>query len=54
MRGLELPTASADYLLRHEARALRHLIEMLDRLDAASLEQARRLTVPFIRKVLGR
>ncbi|MBS3786544.1 MAG: DnaA regulatory inactivator Hda, partial [Gammaproteobacteria bacterium] len=54
MRGLELPTASADYLLRHEARALRHLIEMLDRLDAASLEQARRLTVPFIREVLGR
>lgn len=54
LRGLELPGASADYLLRHEARALRHLITMLDRLDAASLEQARRLTVPFIREVLAR
>lgn len=54
LRGLMLPTASADYLLRHETRAVGHLIEILDQLDAASLQQARRLTVPFIRDVLSR
>lgn len=53
LRGLDLPEASADYLLRREARDLRHLLALLDRLDAASLQSGRRLTVPFIRTVLG-
>ncbi|MDR9413431.1 MAG: DnaA regulatory inactivator Hda [Spiribacter sp.] len=52
-RGLALPQASADYLLRHEARDLRHLLACLERLDAASLQSGRRLTVPFIKTILG-
>lgn len=52
-RGLDLPQASADYLLRHEARDLRHLLECLERLDTASLQTGRRLTVPFIKTILG-
>ncbi len=51
-RGLKLPSESARYLLRHEARDLHHLMQVLDRLDAASLQRQRRLTVPFIRSIL--
>ncbi len=52
-RGLDLPAASADYLLTREARDLRHLMAVVARLDEASLRSGRRLTVPFIRTVLG-
>lgn len=52
-RGLDLPDASTDYLLRHEARDLGHLMSMVERLDAASLQAGRRLTVPFIKSVLS-
>lgn len=52
-RGLDLPMASSAFLLRHEARDLHHLMQVLDQLDAASLRSGRRLTVPFIRSVLA-
>lgn len=52
LRGLTLPAASMDYLLRREVRTLGNLITTLDRLDAASLQHGRRLTVPFIREIL--
>ncbi len=52
-RGLDLPEASTEYLLRHEARDLGHLMAVVERLDAASLQAGRRLTVPFIKSVLG-
>lgn len=52
LRGLTLPAASVDYLLRREVRSLGSLIATLDRLDVASLQHGRRLTVPFIREVL--
>ena len=51
--GLDLPAASADYLVRHYARDLAGQLERLDRLDRASLASGRRLTVPFIKDVLG-
>ncbi len=51
--GLDLPEPAARYLLTHCRRDLLHLLELLDRLDAASLARSRRLTVPFIREVLG-
>lgn len=52
-RGLHLPPESVNYLLSREARDLSHLMALMDRLDAASLRSARRLTVPFVREVLA-
>jgi len=52
-RGLTLPEPTIDYVLRHQSRDLDHLLTVVERLDAASLEAGRRLTVPFVREVLG-
>jgi DnaA family protein len=52
-RGIELPEETVLYLQRRFARDMGRLHELLDRLDLASLQQQRRLTVPFIREVLG-
>lgn len=51
-RGLELPDAVADYLLHSLPRDLGRLLEVLDRLDAASLAAQRRLTLPFVKMLL--
>ena len=51
-RGLELPEATASYILRHSARDMGSLVRTLDRLDRASLAAQRRLTVPFVRTLL--
>jgi DnaA family protein len=51
-RGLELPDETLLYLQRRFARDMTSLHGLLDRLDAASLREQRRLTVPFIRQVL--
>lgn len=51
-RGLELPEDAARYLLRRLPRDMRALCDWLDRLDAASLAAARRLTLPFVRSVI--
>ncbi len=52
-RGIELPDETLHYLQRRFARDMSRLHDLLDRLDLASLQQQRRLTVPFIRQVLG-
>lgn len=51
--GLELPPAVADHLIRHHRRDLPALFDLLDRLDRESLAAGRRLTLPFVRGVLG-
>lgn len=51
-RGLELDDKVLDWLFRYHARDLRSLGELLERLDAASLAEQRRITVPFLRAVL--
>lgn len=53
LRGIELPEETLTYLQRRFARDMARLHGLLDRLDLASLQQQRRLTVPFIRQVLG-
>lgn len=53
-RGLELPDETAYFLLRRLPRDMASLCGWLDRLDVASLEAQRRLTVPFVREVMGR
>jgi DnaA family protein len=52
-RGVELPPETLLYLQRRFARDMGSLNRMLDQLDLASLEEQRRLTLPFIRRVLG-
>lgn len=52
-RGLDLPDSSVDYLLRYQARDSANLLSVVERLDQASLQTGRRLTVPFIKQVLS-
>lgn len=52
-RGLVLEPAAIDWLLTRTGRDLAHLSAVLDRLDRASLAAQRRVTVPFLRQVLG-
>ncbi|MGG6461803.1 DnaA regulatory inactivator Hda [Solilutibacter silvestris] len=52
-RGLVLDDASAEWLMRRCDRDLGSLMDVLDELDRASLAAQRRLTVPFLREVLG-
>lgn len=51
-RGLELPRLTAQYLLNHYPRDTGYLLRLLDELDAASLQAQRRLTIPFLKRVL--
>lgn len=51
-RGLELSDESAKFLVNHYPRNMNALFEALDRLDKASLQAKRRLTIPFIKEIL--
>lgn len=50
-RGLELPEASARYLLKRQPRDCHSLFATLDGLDQASLAAQRRLTIAFLKRV---
>jgi DnaA family protein len=52
-RGLNLPLETANFLLTRMKRDMASLYAMLDRLDTAALKAKRRLTVPFVKEVLG-
>jgi DnaA family protein len=52
-RGLAIDEAAIDWLLRRVDRDLSSLARLLDQLDRASLAEQRRITVPFLRQVLG-
>lgn len=52
-RGWTLEDAALDWLMRRVGRDLTGLTVLLDRLDQASLAAQRRVTVPFLRQVLG-
>jgi DnaA family protein len=52
-RGVAFDEAAIDWLLRRAGRDLAGLTALLDRLDRASLAAQRRITVPFLREVLG-
>ncbi len=48
--GLTMPTDVAHYLVQRQPRDMTHLIKLVERLDQASLQEQRCLTVPFVRK----
>ncbi|KAF1684859.1 DnaA regulatory inactivator Hda [Pseudoxanthomonas broegbernensis] len=52
-RGLVLETAAVDWLLTRTGRDLVQLLALLDRIDRESLAAQRRVTVPFLRGMLG-
>lgn len=52
-RGLQLDDAAIDWLLRRVGRDPAGLAQVFDRLDRAALAAQRRITVPFLREVLG-
>ena len=52
-RGLELGNEVAEYLLRRCPRDMDSLFSLLNQLDRASLVAQRRLTIPFVRELLG-
>lgn len=51
-RGIELPEASARYLVVRERRDLGVLCSQLERLEQLATRVGRRLTLPFLRSVL--
>jgi DnaA-homolog protein len=54
VRGVELPDETLQWLQRRFPRDMGALYELLDTLDKAALAAQRRLTIPFIREVLGK
>jgi DnaA family protein len=52
-RGMQMSDAVADYIMLRSARDLPALIDVLDRLDASTLQQQRQLTVPLVKQTLG-
>lgn len=52
-RGLQVDDAALEWLLRRVDRDLGSLTILFDRLDKAALAAQRRLTVPFLRDMLG-
>lgn len=51
-RGLELPYATAQWMLAHLPRDIGTLLEVMERLDRESMIAKRRLTIPFVKNVL--
>lgn len=52
-RGITLSEEVGKYLLAHSPRHMATLFSALEVLDKASLAAQRRLTIPFVKKVLG-
>ena len=52
-RGFALDDAVLDFLFRRFPRDLGAMLELLERLDRESLAAQRRITVPFLRRVMG-
>lgn len=53
VRGFELPQTVGQFLLNHCGRNLKDLSHILDTLDNASLAAQRKITIPFVKAILG-
>jgi DnaA family protein len=51
-RGLNFPESVIKYLLIHQTRDMHTLVNILDELDRASLAEQRKLTIPFVKKIM--
>ncbi|MBB3102262.1 DnaA regulatory inactivator Hda [Azomonas macrocytogenes] len=52
-RGLSLPDDVGRFILGRGVRSMNALFELLEKLDHASLQAQRKLTIPFIKETLG-
>ncbi len=52
-RGMELTNEVVRYIMNRSDRSLNHLLDVLQKLDDVSLSAKRRLTIPFVKSVLG-
>lgn len=52
-RGLTLEPDVAAFLINRAARSMKALVAAFERLDQRSLAEQRRLTIPFVKSVLG-
>lgn len=52
LKGMKLPVDVGRFLLNRLSRDMSTLLKTLDRLDNASLEAKRKLTIPFVKDVL--
>ena len=52
-RGMHLPAEVAEYLLKRYPRDMVSLFELIERLDEGSLVAQRKITIPFVRELLG-
>ena len=52
-RGIRFSTEVANYIMSRSQRQFASLIELLDRLDRRSLVEKRRITIPFVKEVMG-
>ena len=52
-RGMELNDEVAYYILQRLPRDMNELFNQLQRLDHASLAEQRKLTIPFVKKILN-
>lgn len=53
LRGLQLPDEVARYILSRGARGMTDIFAALEQLDQASLQAQHRLTIPFVKRVMG-
>lgn len=51
-RGFDMPEEVASYILKRAPRDTNELFNLLDRLDEVSLQQQRKLTIPFVKEAL--
>lgn len=52
-RSFNLPGEVAEYIVNHSRRGLTDLLSILDMLEQATLAEQRKLTIPFVKKILG-
>ena len=52
-RGIELPDETANFLFKRLERDMKTLFEALEKLDQASLQAQRKLTIPFVKEILS-
>lgn len=52
-RGMDMPQEVARYILSRAPRDTNILFNILDRLDDASLQQQRKLTIPFVKTLIS-
>ncbi|MCW8194330.1 DnaA regulatory inactivator Hda [Proteobacteria bacterium 005FR1] len=52
-RGMEMSSEVAQFILSRAPRDMNELFFLLNRLDERSLQEQRKLTIPFVKQVLG-